>query len=170
MLKCFLSILQVKFVGIIESVDRRSFFPEKEKKWYVYAAQAIFLVVLPVCVEAGEPFPFQVVVPEYDHGLFVSPKVVIEDIPVTERLSFQDMNSIIESRSESIGGDIESTPSKNVQRDPRRSDDGQECKQGFNNESKINNGDVYDYLLLITFIFLFISSITISLLVIYGKL
>lgn len=96
MFKGFLSMLQVKLIRVIRTVNARSFFAEKTNKWNIYTAIAIFFVLLPVFVEAVEPFPFKVIVPEFNHGFFMSSEIFVEDITITKRLSLQNMNSIVE--------------------------------------------------------------------------
>lgn len=111
MFKGFLSVLKVKFIGVIRTVERRSFFAKKAKKWNVYAAITIFFVLFPVFVEAGEFLPCQIVVPEFNHGFFVSPKVHVENFSVAKGLGLQGVNSVVKGRSENVGGNTKSITS-----------------------------------------------------------
>ena len=103
MFKSFLPMFKINFGRIIWAVNIRNLCCYKTKKWYVYAAQTIFFVLFPVFVEAVELFPSQMFF-EFNHGFFVSPKILIENIPVTKGGGFQSMDSNIKSNPEFFRG------------------------------------------------------------------
>ena len=146
MFKGFLSVLKVKFGRIVGTVYRRSFYTQKTKKWNIYAAQAVFLVLLPVCVEAGEFLPCQIVIPEFNHGFFVSPKVHVENFSVAKGLGLQGVNSVVKGRSENVGGSTKSITSVIDDRDANCHDYSKNGNTSSNDLGVGHHDYIFDFL------------------------